>query len=276
MTECHPHQVDEILFQAAVHPSQRGNTLSTSQLLAIHTQTQTVINTAVEVNADHAKFPKNWLFKYRWGKGRRNEPATFELPDGTIAVVRHETVGGRTSAIVDAVQKLIGELESEEEEEGGQSGADDEDYEAKTDGSAMTPRKMRTPKKATSTGKRLKSATPASKQKSKAARKEESNAESDWSAKDESGVELPASKATPVSKRRRKVKQENLGEESDLTALEESETEPMAKIEAVEVKSISKRKRAKKVEVMETEVALSPVKKARAPRKKSSVAETSA
>lgn len=110
------NQVDEILFQAAIHPAQKGSTLSVSQLLELHKQITTVVNTAVAVNADHAQFPKNWLFKYRWGKGRRNEPATFTLPDGTLATVIHQTVGGRTSAIVESVQKLLGEVASDTED----------------------------------------------------------------------------------------------------------------------------------------------------------------
>ena len=107
--------VDEILFQAAIHPAQRSNTLTTSQLLALHTQIRTVINTAVSANADHTLFPKTWLFMHRWGKGRRAEPKTFQLPDGTMATVVHQTVGGRTSAIVETVQKLVGEPASDDE-----------------------------------------------------------------------------------------------------------------------------------------------------------------
>jgi hypothetical protein len=96
-----------------MHPAQRSNTLTSTQLSTLHTQITTVVNTAVAVNADHALFPNHWLFKYRWGKGRRNEPATFTLPDGTLATVIHQTVGGRTSAIVESVQKLIGQVEEE-------------------------------------------------------------------------------------------------------------------------------------------------------------------
>lgn len=110
------HKVDEILFQAAIHPAQRSNTLTPEQLEEVHKQIRAVINTAVEVNADHKKFPAHWLFKYRWGKGRRNEPATFTLPDGTLATVIHQTVGGRTSAIVESVQKLLGEVASDVED----------------------------------------------------------------------------------------------------------------------------------------------------------------
>ena len=107
--------VDEILFQAAIHPAQRSNTLTTSQLLALHTQIRTVVDTAVSVNADHKLFPKTWLFMHRWGKGRRAEPRTFELPDGSMATIVHQTVGGRTSAIVESVQKLLGEPASDDE-----------------------------------------------------------------------------------------------------------------------------------------------------------------
>lgn len=120
--------VDEILFQARVHPAQRGNTLSTSQLLAIHTQIQEVVNTAVKVNANHALFPSHWLFKYRWGKGKRNEPATFTLPDGTLATVTHQTVGGRTSGIVESVQILVGDpAEDGSEGEEGLDGISEDD-----------------------------------------------------------------------------------------------------------------------------------------------------
>lgn len=123
-------QVDEILFQAAIHPAQRSNTLTSAQLAELHKQITTVINTAVAVNADHKKFPTNWLFKYRWGKGRRNEPATFTLPDGTLATVIHQTVGGRTSAIVESVQKLLGEVASDVEDElGSEEGVKDEEEE---------------------------------------------------------------------------------------------------------------------------------------------------
>lgn len=124
-------QVDEILFQAAIHPAQRASTLSVSQLLELHKQITTVVNTAVAVNADHKLFPKNWLFKYRWGKGRRNEPATFTLPDGTLATVIHQTVGGRTSAIVESVQKLLGEVASDAEEGSVVAGSEEEVEEKK-------------------------------------------------------------------------------------------------------------------------------------------------
>lgn len=58
--------IDEILYNARVHPEQRSNTLTSQQLIALHHQTSNVCETAVSVDADDTKFPENWLFKHRW------------------------------------------------------------------------------------------------------------------------------------------------------------------------------------------------------------------
>lgn len=53
---------------------------------------------------DSSKFPEDWLFKHRWGKGKKDAPTT--LPNGDK--ITHITVGGRTSCIVPSVQKKTG------------------------------------------------------------------------------------------------------------------------------------------------------------------------
>ena len=58
--------LDEVLYHARVHPEQRANSLPESQIRALHQQIRHVCTFAVEVNADHTKFPDDWLFKYRW------------------------------------------------------------------------------------------------------------------------------------------------------------------------------------------------------------------
>lgn len=58
----------------------------------------------MELLADSEKFPDGWLFKHRWGKGKKNKPAV--LPNGDKIV--YLTVGGRTSAVVPSVQKKTG------------------------------------------------------------------------------------------------------------------------------------------------------------------------
>jgi len=96
---------DEILYQARVHPEQRCNRMTESQLAALHLQTSEVCRIAVEAKADDSKFPENWLFKHRWGKGKK-EKHTMRLPTGEPATIKWVTVGGRTSAYVVELQRL--------------------------------------------------------------------------------------------------------------------------------------------------------------------------
>ncbi|KAG8857642.1 hypothetical protein FRB96_005660 [Tulasnella sp. 330] len=97
---------DEVLFQARIHPEQRVDTLSDAQIELIHEKTVSVCQTAVDVHADSSKFPADWLFPHRWGKGKKEKSTPLVLPDGTIAKIKWLTIGGRTSAFVEQVQKL--------------------------------------------------------------------------------------------------------------------------------------------------------------------------
>lgn len=96
---------DEILYNARIHPEQRCNTLSSEQLTALHHQTRSVCELAVAVHADDSRFPEHWLFKHRWGKGKK-EKHTLKLPSGEPATIKWLTVGGRTSAYVSELQQL--------------------------------------------------------------------------------------------------------------------------------------------------------------------------
>ncbi|KII94399.1 hypothetical protein PLICRDRAFT_36669 [Plicaturopsis crispa FD-325 SS-3] len=98
---------DEILYHSRVHPEQRCNTLSESQIRKLHHNTKNVCEVAVEANADDTKFPDDWLFKHRWGKGKKIQH-TMKLPSGGPATIKWLTVGGRTSAFVAELQKLPG------------------------------------------------------------------------------------------------------------------------------------------------------------------------
>ncbi|OCH92660.1 hypothetical protein OBBRIDRAFT_811507 [Obba rivulosa] len=94
---------DEILYHARIHPETRCNALTDDQIVALHRQTSEVCRIAVEANADDAKFPDDWLFRHRWGKGKKH---TMKLPDESPATIKWITVGGRTSAYVAELQKL--------------------------------------------------------------------------------------------------------------------------------------------------------------------------
>ena len=74
-----------------------------------------VCDTSVDVLADSEKFPEHWLFKHRWGKGKKNQPSV--LPNGEKIVFL--TVGGRTSAVVPSVQKKTGAVSKDVSDEDG-------------------------------------------------------------------------------------------------------------------------------------------------------------
>lgn len=72
-----------------------------------------VCSTSLDVLADSEKFPEHWLFKHRWGKGKKTQPAV--LPNG--AKITFITVGGRTSAVVPSVQKKTGAVAKDIDDE---------------------------------------------------------------------------------------------------------------------------------------------------------------
>lgn len=87
------------------------------------------------VLGDSTKFPDDWLFNHRWGKGKKDAPGT--LPNG--AKITFLTVGGRTSCVVPSVQKKTGAVageikqESKDGEDGGVEAKEEVD-EAKENG----------------------------------------------------------------------------------------------------------------------------------------------
>ncbi|KAL9607377.1 MAG: hypothetical protein Q9167_007709 [Letrouitia subvulpina] len=97
---------DELLYHAKIHPEQYSNTLTPAQMKQLHTSMRYVCSTAVELLAESDKFPETWLFKHRWGKGKKDDPR--KLPNG--AKIEFLTVGGRTSAVVPSVQKKTGKV----------------------------------------------------------------------------------------------------------------------------------------------------------------------
>ncbi|EGX53273.1 hypothetical protein AOL_s00006g139 [Orbilia oligospora ATCC 24927] len=103
---------DEILYHARIHPEQYSNTLSKAQQKQLYESTMYVCKTACELLGDSSKFPEDWLFKYRWGKGKKGNA----LPNGEkIDFVK---VGGRTSAYVKTRQKATGGTAVKEEARG--------------------------------------------------------------------------------------------------------------------------------------------------------------
>jgi formamidopyrimidine-DNA glycosylase len=106
------------MYQARLHPEQYSNTFSDEQIKRLHDAIMYVCDTAVGTLAESDKFPKDWLMKYRWDKGKKSGS---QLPNG--AKITFLTVGGRTSAIVPSVQKktaaVAGDVSDGAESEGG-------------------------------------------------------------------------------------------------------------------------------------------------------------
>ncbi|KAL1792126.1 hypothetical protein ACET3X_009877 [Alternaria dauci] len=108
---------DEVMYQARLHPEQYSNTFSDEQIKRLHDAIMYVCDTAVEANGDSDAFPKDWLMKHRWGKGKKEAQ---KLPTGEK--ITFLKVGGRTSAIVPSVQKKTAAVAGDVSE-----GADEED-----------------------------------------------------------------------------------------------------------------------------------------------------
>ncbi|KAK6905408.1 formamidopyrimidine-DNA glycosylase [Kwoniella mangroviensis CBS 8507] len=120
---------DEVLYQARIHPSCPVNHLSPQNIKDLHYQIRAVPLKAVEVNAESRQFPEDWLFRWRWSKGKKQfkgknkaeeideegeeaeeiKPAGKDylaLPNGKPATITFIEVGGRTTAVVEELQKM--------------------------------------------------------------------------------------------------------------------------------------------------------------------------
>ncbi|KAF8252353.1 hypothetical protein K440DRAFT_578112 [Wilcoxina mikolae CBS 423.85] len=102
---------DEILYHARLHPECYTHNLEESHISDLHKALCFVTRTAVETDADSSKFPENWLFLHRWGKGKKGGNVN-KLPTGEK--VEFLTVGGRTSAYIRGLQRKVGPVAGEE------------------------------------------------------------------------------------------------------------------------------------------------------------------
>ena len=89
---------DEVLFQAGLRPQRPASSLSVAEVGALRRALLRIVQKAVAVGADDARFPASWLFHHRWG--RRSDAYTSR---GDRIV--HETIGGRTTAWVPKRQR---------------------------------------------------------------------------------------------------------------------------------------------------------------------------
>jgi formamidopyrimidine-DNA glycosylase len=89
---------DEVLYQARIDPRRRASSLSDDEARRVRATLRSVITTAVRRGADGDRFPRSWLFHYRWDRRRLATTARGER-------IRYDTIGGRTTAWAPAVQR---------------------------------------------------------------------------------------------------------------------------------------------------------------------------
>ncbi len=121
-TDAYSEARDEIMYDAKIHPEQYSNTLTAAQIKQLHKSIHYICSFAVDNLADSSKFPEEWLFKHRWGKGKKDSSTT--LPNGSKFV--YLTVGGRTSCVVPSVQKKTGPVAGDVKNEAGPEDANGE------------------------------------------------------------------------------------------------------------------------------------------------------
>jgi formamidopyrimidine-DNA glycosylase len=92
---------DDVCLMARIHPGKAVNSLIDKQFKALHKAIKTVVKIACDANGDSAKFPKNWLFHFRWSKVKTG----LKYPPAKNERIAFETIAGRTTAIVKSLQK---------------------------------------------------------------------------------------------------------------------------------------------------------------------------
>jgi formamidopyrimidine-DNA glycosylase len=89
---------DEVLYQARIDPRRPANTLRPVEALRLRAKIRSVVATAVAARSNSDRFPATWLFHRRWGRDADARSAGGDR-------LRHDTIGGRTTAWVPALQR---------------------------------------------------------------------------------------------------------------------------------------------------------------------------
>jgi formamidopyrimidine-DNA glycosylase len=87
---------DEVLYQARIDPRRRARALSDEAMGRLRAKLRHVVATSVRALNDSDRYPRSWLFHVRWDRG---------VPTARGERIRHDTIGGRTTAWVPAVQR---------------------------------------------------------------------------------------------------------------------------------------------------------------------------
>lgn len=179
---------DEVLYHAKLHPEQYSNEFSDDQMHQLYKSICYVCQLACDKLADSDQFPDDWMFNYRWGKGKKHS----HLPNGQrLAFLK---VGGRTSCYAPDVQKNTGHVAEGVKEEPIVSEDDEQPKKKKTAAKSRAKTKKEESDES-DVGPRTKK-KPAAKSKTKVKEEEEGKEEEDTDEKPKN--KKPASKAKPA------------------------------------------------------------------------------
>lgn len=64
-----------VLYQARIHPQCPVPALTDAEIGELHRLLREIPMRAIEVNADSTQFPDDWLFRWRWDKGKKKPKA---------------------------------------------------------------------------------------------------------------------------------------------------------------------------------------------------------
>ena len=102
--------VDEVLFQAKIHPERPGNSLSEKETTALHAAIQLVLSTAITHEANYRLFPKSFFIHAReWDESATpgSDAHTF-CPRHPKTKIEKSYVGGRATYICPRCQPTPG------------------------------------------------------------------------------------------------------------------------------------------------------------------------
>ncbi|MEM6846295.1 MAG: hypothetical protein AAF632_29050 [Bacteroidota bacterium] len=89
--------VDDILYQAGIHPERHANELDEGEVRSIFDKMKYILETAIELESRYKDFPDDFLVTYRWSKNQhRQEEINLEILK----------VGGRSTYIDSERQRL--------------------------------------------------------------------------------------------------------------------------------------------------------------------------
>ena len=99
--------VDEVLFQAFVHPEQRADTLSDVQMTQLHNAIRLVLETAIRYEATYRDFPNSFLIHVReWDDSPYDDVEAHKFCPRCRTRIERSTVGGRTTFFCPAEQNI--------------------------------------------------------------------------------------------------------------------------------------------------------------------------